>query len=39
MSLLSFVNLDNLLRVDGKSLIGVNHHAEQPRVSLRNSVW
>ena len=29
MTLLSFVNLNDLLRVDGKSLVGVNHHAEQ----------
>ena len=35
VSLLSFVNLDDLLSVDRKSLVGVNHHAEQTRVGLK----
>ena len=32
--LLPLVDLDNLLGVDGETLVGVHHHAEQPRVSL-----
>ena len=34
MSLLSFVNLDDLLSVDRKPFVGVNYHAEQTRVGL-----
>ena len=35
VSLLSFVNLDDLLGVDRKSLVGVNHHTKQTRVGLK----
>ena len=34
MSLLSFVNLDDLLGVDRKPFVGVNYHAEQTGVGL-----
>lgn len=34
VSLLSFVHVDNLLRVDRQVFIGINDHTEQPRVSL-----
>ena len=33
--LLALVDLDDLLGVDGKPLVGIHHHAEQPGVGLR----
>ena len=38
MSLLPLVDLNDLLSVDGKSLVGVDHHAEQPGVSLDENI-
>ena len=37
MTLLSFVNLDDLLSVDRKPFVGVNYHAEQTGVGLQ--IW
>ena len=36
--LLPLVDLNDLLSVDGKSLVGVDHHAEQPGVSLDENI-
>ena len=36
MPLLALVDLDDLLRVDGQTLVRIHHHAEQARVSLAN---
>ena len=33
--LLALVDLDDLLGVDGKPLVGIHHHTEQSRVGLR----
>lgn len=35
MSLLALVHVDDLLGVDGQVLVGVDHHAEEPRVRLQ----
>ena len=38
MSFLPLVDLDDLLSVDWESLVGVDHHTEEPGVSLQESV-
>lgn len=35
VSLLALVHVDDLLGVDGQVLVGVDHHAEEPRVRLQ----
>ena len=37
MPLLPLVDLNDLLGVDGKPLVGIHHHAEQSRVGLRGN--
>ena len=39
MSLLPLVDLDDLLGVDGESLVGVDNHAEEPGVSLQENIY
>ena len=38
MSLLPLVDLDDLLGVDGESLVGVDHHTEEPGVGLSEQI-
>ena len=37
MAFLAAVHLDDVLRVDGQVLVGVDDHAEQPGVRLEHS--
>lgn len=38
VSLLALVQINDLLRVDGQPLVGVNYHAKQARVCLQSSL-
>lgn len=35
MALLALVQLDDLFSIDGKTFVGVDHHAEKARVGLQ----
>ena len=39
VSFLPLVDLDDLLGVDGESLVGVDNHAEEPRVGLSGEIF
>ena len=39
MSFLPLVDLDDLLGVDGQSLVGVDNHAEEPGVGLSEQIF
>ena len=39
MSFLPLVDFDDLLGVDGESLVGVDNHTEEPRVGLSEQIF